>query len=184
METLESVIEGCKNGDEAMQAELYRLYSPRFYLLCRRYSPDDETAREILIDGFLSIFNDVRNYRGEGSFEGWMQTIFLRKSIKAFHSHQRRQSLFVPPDKEDFPYHPVDVGKQIDIREALVQALRTLSEKEQSVFNLVAVEEYTLADAAEMLALPESTVKSQYYRAQQKLKKKLLKHLGRNYLKD
>lgn len=184
METLESVIEGCKVGDEAMQAELYRRYSPRFYLLCRRYAPDDDVAQQILVDSFLTIFAEVSHYRGEGAFEGWMQTIVVRQAIRSYKKNQRRWALFEDAEKEDFPYHQPDVGMQMDIREALVRALRLLSEKERRVFNLVAMEEYTLADAAELLKLPESTVKTQYYRAQRILKKRLMKHLGRHYLKN
>lgn len=184
MDTLEKVIEGCQNADEAMQAELYKRYSPRFYALARRYAPDDETAREILTDGFLAIFNDIENYRGDGSFEGWMQTIFIRKAIKAYNVSIRHRRMQLNPDKEDFPYTPDDVGRQIDIREALIKALQFLSDKERRVFNLVAVEEYTMTDAAELLGLPESTVKSQYYRAQETLKRKIMRILGRDYLKN
>ena len=182
MDNLERVIEGCRCGDEAMQRELYRMYSPRFYALCRRYTSDDELAREALVEGFLEVFNSVNNFRSEGSFEGWMQTIFIRKAVRVFGRERRRQNVEVGIEEREFVFTPRDIGTQIDIREALVAALRSLSEKERKVFNLVAIEQYTLVETAEILSLPESTVKTQYYRAQRIMKKKLTKKLGKNYI--
>ena len=55
-----------------MQKELYDRFSARFYALCCRYAPDDDIAKELLVDGFMTIFSEIGNYRGDGAFEGWM----------------------------------------------------------------------------------------------------------------
>ena len=89
MDNLERVIEGCKNGDAKMQRELYQRYSPRFYALCRRYSNDDEMANSALVDGFLTVFQSIGSYRGEGSFEGWMHKIFLRKIVHVYRKNNK-----------------------------------------------------------------------------------------------
>ena len=67
---IEDIIEGCRNGDKAMQKELYERYNRRFYAFCRRYATDDESAYEILVDGFITIYKNIDNYKGDGSFEG------------------------------------------------------------------------------------------------------------------
>ena len=72
MKKLEEVIEGCKRGDKLSQKELYDRYSSRYFVFCRRYAADDESAKDILIDGFLAVFQSVDTYSGTGSFEGWM----------------------------------------------------------------------------------------------------------------
>ena len=180
---LDTVIEGCKEGNRAMQKRLYEEYSPRYYALCRRYSADDEEAREILTEGFISVFEDIKMYRYEGSFEGWMQTIFMRKAVKMFRDKKRRQRYFEAIDDIDYEDERVDIVEQIDVRDALVAALQRLPKDERVVFNLVAVEEFTLPEAAEELEISVSTVKTRYYKALQTVQTILKRRLGKEFLK-
>jgi RNA polymerase sigma-70 factor (ECF subfamily) len=184
MISLETVIEGCKQGNRAMQKELYDRYSSRFYALCRRYTNDTESANEILTDGFIDVFSEIGNYRNEGSFEGWMQTIFLRKAIRFYHANHRRQQTFKQLDSTEYDGGYADIATQIDIREALLVALRNLSNEERMVFNLVAVEDCSLKEAGKMMNIPVSTVKSRYYRALQTVRERLTKQLGENFIKN
>lgn len=187
MTHLESVIEGCRSGDAAMQHELYRLYSPRFYSLCRRYTHDQPSADEALTEGFICIFRDIRSYRGEGSFEGWMRTIFLRQIVRIY---KRDSKHYINSIDE---YSSGDVGDRItvekydvsiDVRKALEESLKCLDDKQRMAFNLVAVEDYSIIDAAKMLEMNLSTFKSQYYQAREKMKDILIKRLGKQYIKN
>ncbi len=180
---ISALIEGCRNGDPAVQRKLYELYSPRFYSLCRRYSVDDNDAEDILVEGFMKVFQKIENYRGEGSFEGWMHTIFVRQIVHQFHNKKRHSTEHIEDERESLL---ADTGKdldlQIDVRDAMVKALRRLPEQQRVVFNLVAVEEYTLLDAANYLDIPESTAKSQFYKARESIKKYLRLFLGKRYM--
>lgn len=183
MVDLENIIDGCIQGDPVMQKRLYDRYSPRFFALCCRYAPDKDSAGDMLVEGFLTIFSSIGNYRSEGSFEGWMHTIFIRNIIKDFRRNKQHRMAMTIDNLEDIPLPHSDIVKQIDLRDALTQALRTLPEKERKVFNLVSVEGYTLSDVAEMMGKPESTIKSQYYKAKEMMRKQLKLTLGKNYLK-
>lgn len=183
MINLESIIEGCRTGDKAMQKELYERYSGRFYALSRRYSDDEETARDILVEGFLKVFENIDKYSGSGSFEGWMNTIFLRTAIK-FHRRKMVRRRYTEPLGNDEYARPSNIIEQIDIRDAMVAALRELGQRERKVFNLVAIEGYTLSEAGEEMGMPEASAKTLYYRARQTLQKLLTKSLGHTYIKD
>ena len=182
MINIEQIIEGCRNGDKAMQKELYERFSSRFYALCRRYATDDEYARDILIDGFISIFKNIDKYNGLGSFEGWMGTIFIRTAI-AYYRNKMQQQRAIQSAIENESRISETAIERIDIRDALMDALRVLPDKERAVFNLVVVEEYTMREAGEAMGVSESTIKSQYYRALQTVRKVLHKRLGNNYLR-
>ena len=183
MKKLEEVIEGCRRGDRLAQKELYDRYSSRFNAFCRRYAADDETAKDILIEGFLDVFQCVGKYRGDGSFEGWMQTIFLRKAISFYRRNARRMQDTVSIDNRDFDMaSSVDVYMQIDVRDALIEAIRELSDEERVVFNLVAVEGSSLNEAAKEIGIPESTVKTRYYRALRIVRSLIEKRLGKDNL--
>lgn len=182
MMNIDSVIEGCRKGNRAMQKVLYDTYSPRFFAVCRRYAADDEEARDILVDGFIAVYECIEKYKGEGSFEGWMHSIFQRTAIAYYRKNLRIQKTFSSMDNVEYP----DTGNvihQIDIRDALIEALRQLPDEERIIFNLVAVEEYSFVDAGEATGIAVSTAKSRYYRALQKVQNILKSRLGDHYLK-
>ncbi|MBO4308137.1 MAG: sigma-70 family RNA polymerase sigma factor [Bacteroidales bacterium] len=185
MSNLDRIIEGCVRGDAAMQSELYNIYSPLFYPVCRRYSMNDAMAQDILVEGFLTIFQNIDSYRGDGSFEGWMRRIFLRTALKQFSKEKHFHDMVsVDDDIADYSvaeYGDVDVS--IDVREALLHCLRRLSSYEQLIFNMIAVEEYEMSHVAKLLKLNESTVKSQYYKAKRRMRYMMRKRIGKDYLK-
>lgn len=174
--TLEEIIEGCRRGDVIMQKALYDRYSGRFYMLCRRYTADECSAQEVLSDGFLQVFRNIDKYRGEGSFEGWMYTIFLRCATKK-HRHESR-CVEVDRDADVEMTAVRDRETDFDLREALLRSMRKLCDEERHVFNLVAVEGYKLKEAAEMLKVNLSTLKSRYYKSLQRMKTMMEKYMS------
>ncbi len=184
MVSLEDVIEGCKNGDRTMQKELYDRYSPKFYAICRRYSFDDETAKEILTESFLSIFNGIADFRGKGSFEGWMRTILIRKAIKVYRRDKKHVQMLGNEELTSSEHTILPIEQQIDLREAITMAMRRLGNQQRQAFNLVAVEGYSFSEAAALLHVTVNVVKYHYYGAQKRLQKLLSNHLGRHYMKE
>ena len=80
------LINRCINKDRRMQELLYNRYAPKMYAICLRYCKDEEDARDVLQDGFVKVFRGLQNYRGDGSFEGWIKRIFANTAIE----HYRR----------------------------------------------------------------------------------------------
>lgn len=180
--TLEEIIEGCRKGDVAMQKKLYDRFSGKFYVLCRRYSTNDASAQEALSDGFLCVFEQIGNYKGHGSFEGWMRTIMVRCAIKLFkQEHPVGQSLDVE-EASDTIVEVVDHEKRMDVQKALLCSMRRLSENECPIFNLIAIENYKFEEASLILGENVSTLKSRYYKALQKMKTMLRVYLGNEYI--
>ena len=183
MLTLDEVIEGCRNGDATMQKELYDRYSAQFYSICLRYAPDADVAKDMLIEGFLTIFSEIETFRGEGSFEGWMHAV-MRSAIVAESRRNRKHRESVALDEADeVGSHTSSPESSIDLRSALQEAMQKLSEKERVAFNLVAVDGYTLDEAAKLIKEPLSTIKTRYYSAKEKMRLILLKKIGKDYLK-
>ncbi len=189
MHNLEEIINGCKEGDAPMQRELYNRYSPRFYSLCRRYAKDDEMADYALLDGFLTIFKNIDKYRGDGSFEGWMQKIFLRKIIHSYRKQNKYKTTFETIStantlEEHHFYEVVDLDQRLDVNDALIESLRTLSAIQQTIFNMIAVDGYTFKNVADILNKKESTIKYHYYNACDIVKSMMIEKLGKKYIKS
>ena len=75
------LINECVQGNSSAQRCLYELLHPRMYAVCLRYVGDKEEARDILHDGFILLFSKLKNYRGEGSFEGWARKLFVNTAL-------------------------------------------------------------------------------------------------------
>src|SRR5690606_9307900 len=74
-------IEGCKRRDRKAQKLLYEQYSARFFGVCKRYMKNAELAEDVLVKGFLKIFENIDSFEGKGNFEGWMQRIFINECL-------------------------------------------------------------------------------------------------------
>lgn len=177
MNEIDSIIEGCKKGDPRMQQELYKRYSPRFYAICCRYMDDEDIAKDALVESFLIIFRTIDNYRSEGRFESWMRSIVTNTAITMYRSQMRRYKRKADTDMTTIESSPVDLDQQMDVRCALLQCMRHLTQTERAVFNLIAIEEYSFHEAAKLLEESEGTVKSRYYRAKEKMQKQMERYL-------
>lgn len=165
-----------------MQKKLYDMYCGRFYAFCLRYTEDEFLAQEVLSEGFLTVFESVGKYRGDGSFEGWMRMIFLRKALRKCREERRKQKLFEDSDGYDVVGENNDYGRQMDLRNVLVEALRRLPAKERAVFNMVTVDGYTFKAVAAFLKEPESTVKSWFYKAKKTMQEIIVQRLGKDFM--
>ena len=138
--------------------------------------------RALLTIGDISNVDNINKYRGEGSFEGWMHTIFVRKAAALFHKQEMVPTSYVDEIDVDQKEERVDIEGQIDIREALVVALRSLDDDDRLLFNVIAVEGYSFPEASRLFDSPQSTLKSRYYKIKQVLGEILKNRLDNRYL--
>lgn len=180
MPEIKKIIKGCLAGNRRDQELLYRRHAAKLYAVCLQYSGNDEEARDILQDGFIKIFDNLVNYKHEGSFEGWMRKIVVNTALEKFRS---RHSLYrvddidlIPepdadPDTED--YSGLEAVDLLDI-------IRELPPKYRMVFNLFAIEGYSHKEISEMVSISEGTSKSNLSRARIILQKKVTLYTGVN----
>lgn len=144
------------------------------YPVCVRYL-GREDAKDVLQDGFLTVFDKIGTYKGEGSFEGWMRKVFVNASLM----HLRKaDALRYSEDLSESPelggvLEP-GVLDQIGTREILDQVAQ-LPSGLRSVFNLFVLDGYSHAEVAELLGITEQSSRSQVSRARSLLQEKIKK---------
>ena len=158
------LIESCRKGDSKAFGRLYEIYSAKMYGICLRYVGNTDTARDILHDGFIVAYTKIKEYKGDGSFEGWLRKIFVNTAL----NHIRKKDLFTNIDSvnvsNEYLLGNSDVLDRMSAKE-LMNILAKLPEGYRTVLNLFAVEGYTHAEIGEMLGISEGTSRSQYSRA-------------------
>ena len=165
----DSIIEGCKDENRNAQAALYKQYAPKLYAVCLRYCAQKSDAEDCLHDAFMKIYDQVKHYKGKGSFEGWLRRITVNVCIDMY---RKQKFVFNDKDIEIAEKEEALDWERYDAKQ-VISALEHLSPQYRAVFNLYAVENLSHKEIAEEFEISESTSRSNYLRARKKLQEVL-----------
>lgn len=167
----DELIKGCLKRDRASQQKLYDLYSRKMYGICLRYVRDPMEAEDILVSAFTKVFEKIDQFKGEGSFEGWLRRIIVNDALTSL---RRSRNMYVETDLERADLEP-DYENLSDHLEAedLMNMIQQLPPGYRVVFNMYAIDGYSHKEIADQLGINENTSKSQLSRARVYLQKML-----------
>src|SRR5688572_13995930 len=167
----DDLVKGCKRGDHHAQQRLFDLYSARMYGICSRYVKYTMQAEDILVIGFTKVFEKISQFKGEGSFEGWIRRIMVNESLSYL---RRTRAMVIETDLEKADREP-DYDRLSDHLEAedLLKMIEQLPPGYRIVFNMYAIDGYSHKEIADSLGISENTSKSQLSRARLYLQKLL-----------
>nr|WP_238867904.1 MULTISPECIES: RNA polymerase sigma factor [Proteiniphilum] len=171
------LIIACKKQDRNAQKMLYEQYAPIMMAVCMRYSGDEETARDLLHDGFIRVFTQICSYSGRGSFEGWMRRIFVNLALENYRKEKQKYRFmeeyrYIHGGEANMPEDDIlDIGNIP--REKVLEMIRDLPAGYRTVFNLYIFEELSHKEIARMLGIKEAASRSQLFRAKSILQKKI-----------
>ncbi len=158
-----------KNNRDA-QHVLFEMYAPKMLSVCRYYINDIQHAEEAMLNGFFKVFSNVKNFKNDGSFEGWIRRIMIRESISFL---RQQKNVEFPVEEIDFKNdYTNNIKTDIDVAE-IQQLIDALPEGYRMVFVMYAIEGYKHHEIADMLNITEGTSKSQLFKARKKLQEKL-----------
>jgi RNA polymerase sigma factor (sigma-70 family) len=175
----EELITKCRTGHSKAQELLYKQFACKMLAVCMRYATDKMEAEDMLQNGFVRVFNKINDYRGEGSFEGWMRRIIVHSSIEYYRKHHK----MVQVDIEESGYEqPVNAAAASSLEtKHLLKLIQELPTGYRMVFNLYAIEGYSHKEIADMAGITEGASKSQLSRARAILKQRIEQLEGKHY---
>ena len=177
--TANDLLDGCKRADRRSQEQLYKLLGSKMLGVCMRYAKDSFEAEDMLQMGFVKVFQKVTEFRGDGSFEGWIRRIMVNTAIEIYRKNQRMLNVVDINEVYDEPQVTFDMNG-LEAKD-LLKLVQQLSTGYKMVFNLYAIEGYSHKEIAEHLGITEGASKSQLSRARSVLKEKLMKMEGAKY---
>lgn len=171
LENLKNIVEDCVSGNVRAQETLYRMLAPKMFGVCLRYSKDRTEAEDNLQEGFIRVFAYIKNFRHEGSLEGWVRKIMVNVSLEKF----RKQNVMYPVEDISLYDSRVDSNDIIEklAAEELVALIQELPPRYRMVFNLYVMEGYNHKEIGKEMQISEGTSKSNLARARDILKKKV-----------
>lgn len=168
----QQLLKDCLKGDVHAQKRLYEKYARKMFGVCLRYAGDQPMAEDFMQEGFIRVFANLKKYRMEGSFEGWIRRIMINTSLEIL----RKKDIFryASPLDNDFEVcDQAEEGEDVPDTDALVRLIQAMPAGFRAVFNLYVVENCSHKEIGQMLGISEGTSKSQYARARAWLQKRL-----------
>lgn len=165
------LIEGCCSGSRAFQKALYERYCRRMLVVCLRYSKTTAEAEDIVQEGFVKVFQGIKDFRQEAKLETWITRIMVNTALNA---QRKKMYLYPMVDVTEITLPEQEMSLSGIHFTQLLELIQSLPQGCQIVFNLFAIEGYSHKEIAELLGISEGTSKSQFARAKSLLQSKLL----------
>lgn len=164
----QQLIRECLDGKRTAQKALYEQFAPKMLGVCYRYARSADDAQDMLQESFIRVFQNLHQYKFEGSFEGWIRRVVVTTSLN-FLSRNKHVDL-----QESLNDRELDALEQPEIFDRLehldlLSCIRKLPQGYATVINLHAIEGFEYKEISELLGITESSVRSQYARARAQL---------------
>ena len=168
----------CLEGDRKAQFSLYDRYCKAMLNTSYRVLKNRELAEDAIQEAFIEVFSRLSSFRGESTIGAWIKRIVINKSINQLKKEDLKQeSLSENPepwenenDKGELAYSPSEIN----------EAILSLPTGFRTVFSLYLLEGYDHKEISSILDISESTSKTQYKRAKEKVRSILTKKTNSN----
>ena len=171
---IQEIISGCLRSEPLYQRALVDQYSGLLYVICKRYLGDTESAKDIMQDSLIRIFQNLNKYQdSKGAFESWISTITIRQCLTKL---KKKKLNMVPLDHKDADTSydiEEDILSNYDI-DFLVNMIAELPDIYKAVFNLIAIDGYSHKEVSDLLGITLGTSRARLNRAKKILKDKVL----------
>jgi RNA polymerase sigma-70 factor (ECF subfamily) len=166
------LVERCLSGEDAAWEDLVKIHTRRVYSICYRFTSRDSEAQDLTQEVFLRVFKSLKSFRaGEGSFVVWLTR--LARNLLIDHYRRTRQERTTDSLEDQMPVLEEKTAMMArtegmlagrEASEVLQQALQKLSPDLRETIILRDLEELEYREIAQVLNVPEGTVKSRLNR--------------------
>jgi RNA polymerase sigma-70 factor (ECF subfamily) len=178
------LVSRCLDGDEAAWEELVRQHTRQVYGLCFRFTNSAQEAQDLTQDVFLRVFKTIKTFRSaEGSFHTWLARV--TRNLLIDHYRRTRQERVTDSIEEQLPMlqekggsaaaRPDQALAGLEASEILQATLQKLSPDLREAVILRDLQEMEYREIADVLDIPEGTVKSRINRGRAELARLLRK---------
>jgi RNA polymerase sigma-70 factor (ECF subfamily) len=180
------LVDRCLGGEESAWEDLVKVHTRRVYAICYRFTGSDQEAQDLTQDVFLRVFRSLKSFRaGEGSFAVWLAR--LARNLLIDHYRRNKLERASSSIEEQLPMleeKTAALGRTEgmlagrEASEVLQTALQKLSPDLRETVILRDLEEMEYREIAQVLHVPEGTVKSRLNRGRAELGRILHKFKG------
>lgn len=187
----EELVRRAQRDDPWAVEQLIGRYQKKVYgIAYHMLSGDAEEARDRTQEAFLQALRNIKRFKGNSSFYTWLYRIVVNRCIDAQRRRRRLSRFFFPRHSgknsekefnssvEDYPdenisSNPLSTLNRRQLAGDLKKALKSLPQKQRTVFQLKIFQEMSISEIAEITGLAKGTVKTHLFRATRAVQKQL-----------
>ena len=169
------------NGSDDAFCEIVKFYTPVISMTSGRFAGIESDREDLAQEVFIRVYRSLRNYRGTGSFEGWLRKLAVHTCLDWFRKNRRkplslseltnndtetRQDEFLDSRESD-GHKETESGESLKI---IQKAMEHLSPEERMIIVLKELEGRSIDEISELTGWSQSNVKVRAHRAREKMK--------------
>ena len=174
MKTIKELVLSAKNGNKKAFDKLYKLTSNDVWFTCVSLLKDEENAKDIMQETYITAFLKLDTLKDEEKFCGWLTAIATNKSknkLKGKVEYQIEDEVLIAKTETDELMLPEEYINKAEKRKVLLQIIEdTLSFNQYQVVLMFYFNELSIAEIAQALEISEGTVKSRLNSSRAKMK--------------
>ena len=174
MKTIKELVLSAKNGNKKAFDKLYKLTSNDVWFTCVSLLKDEENAKDIMQETYITAFLKLNTLKDEEKFCGWLTAIATNKSknkLKGKVEYQIDDEVLIAKTETDELMLPEEYINKAEKRKVLLQIIEdTLSFNQYQVVLMFYFNELSIAEIAQTLEISEGTVKSRLNSSRAKMK--------------
>jgi RNA polymerase sigma-70 factor (ECF subfamily) len=181
----EEIVARVRAGEPELFEHLMRRHNQKVFRAARAIVKRDDEAEDVMQDAYVRAYVHLAGFRGEASFATWVTRIAVHEALARVR-HERR---FAPQELRiqgltsscgDYVASPEEQVSGAELRVILDRAIDALPDDFRLAFVLRAVEQMSSAETAEILGIPEQTVKTRLFRARERLRHEVMAAIDAN----
>ena len=174
---MKKIIAGCIRRNAKSQKDLYDRFAPLMLSLCYRYAKNKSDAKDIFQEGFLKVFENIRQLRNIEAVEWWMKRIFVNEAFKFY----KKQTGLYLVDNINLLENSISnyINDNDDIinkmeTDQITRIIQNLPERMRMVFNMHIIEGFSHQEIADKLEISVGTSKSHLHDARKQLQHNII----------
>jgi len=174
-----NAIKACYRNDRKAQEIIYKHFFSYAMSIALRYSKNQEDAIEVLNDGFLKVFIQIKKFKINANFKAWLRTIIINTSIDKYRIKLKNAHIYL--EEENQINQAISTSNILDHynAEEIINTIQKLPEAYRFTFNLYEIEGYSHKEISKQLGINESKSRT-YLSRSKKLLRQLLKENSKN----
>lgn len=182
-----ALLSAARHGNKEAFSVLVRQYQSNIYRLAFKITQNHEDAEDSLQEALMKAYCNLKTFQGGSRFYTWLVRITMNEALMKLRKRRSDRQLSLedivtsstetpaPREIEDHHASPETQYAEVELHEALSEALKGVSPRLSNAFVLRNVEDFTVKETADRLGLSVAAVKSRLVRARGRLRQRLRK---------
>ena len=174
---IDTLLQGCRNGKQSAQLEVYNRYYKAMYNTALRIVKDSQEAEDVMQDSFLNAFTKLASFKGEVTFGAWLKRIVINNSIHHYRKQIKRNEVSlenVMYKVEDNDGVSEDYGVTERKAQKVMDAMKQLKDNYRVSLTLHLIEGYDYEEISQIMDISYANCRTTISRAKESLRKKMI----------